>query len=73
MLPQEFFLDFNSPKSPFSEFLSHSDRKFTDYTNHFPDFNLESLKFFFTLNIVIMKNLTDFRKTVETGMDPRLK
>ena len=33
---------------------------------------MESLKFF-TNNIFIMKNLTDFRKTVETGMDPRLK
>ena len=24
-------------------------------------------------NIFIMKNLTDFRKTMENGMDPRLK
>ena len=39
--------------------------------DHFPDINFESFKFF-TKNIFIMKNLTDFRKTVETGMDPRL-
>ena len=38
--------------------------------DHFPDFNLESST---TIkNIFIMKNLTDFRKTVETGVDPRL-
>ena len=36
---------------------------------HFPDFILET---FFIKNIFIMKNLTDFRKTVETGVDPRL-
>ena len=35
---------------------------------HFPDFILEG---FFIRNIFIMKNLTDFRKTVETGVDPR--
>ena len=51
---------------PFPGFLSHSDGIFTDCPNHFP-FH------FFTKNIFIMKNLTDFRKTVETGMDPRLK
>ena len=32
--------------------------------------NLES--FLFIKNIFILKNLTDFRKTVETGLDPRL-
>ena len=57
---------------PFPGCLSHSDGIFTDCPNHFPDINFESLKFF-TKNIFIMKNLTDFRKTVETGMDPRLK
>ena len=31
-------------------------------------------KFFIvSKNIFIVKNLTDFRKTVETGVDPRLK
>ena len=33
------------------------------------DFNMESL---FIKNIFIMKNLTEFRKTVETGVDARL-
>ena len=56
---------------PFPGFLTHSDRIFTDCPNHFQDFNLESLKIF-TKNTFIIKNLTDFRKTVETGMDPRL-
>ena len=37
---------------------------------HFPDFNLESI--FITKNIFIMKNPTDFGKTVETGVDPCL-
>ena len=35
------------PKIFLAGFLSRSERKFTDYTNHFPDFNLESLKFFY--------------------------
>ena len=67
MLPCQFFWDFNSPKVPFPGSLSHSDRIFTDFSKHFPDINLESLKFF-TKNIFITKNLTDFRKTVESGM-----
>ena len=33
------------------------------------DFNTESL---FIKNIFIMNNLTEFRKTVETGVDARL-
>ena len=33
------------------------------------DFNMESL---FIKNIFIMKNLTELRKTVETGVDARL-
>ena len=36
----------------------------------FSRFQLGKFKVF-TKNIFIMKNLTDFRKTVETGMDPR--
>ena len=39
--------------------------------DHFPDFNLESATIIIK-NMFIMKNLTDFRKTVETGLDPRL-
>ena len=37
---------------------------------HFPDFNSESI--FITKNIFIMKNPTDFGKTVETVVDPWL-
>ena len=37
---------------------------------HFPDFNLESV---FIKSIFIIKNLTDFRKTVVTSVDPRLQ
>ena len=37
---------------------------------HFPGCNFESI--FITKNIFIMKNPTDFGKTVETGMDPSL-
>ena len=33
-------------------------------------YNLES--FLFIKNVSIMKNRTDFRKTVETDVDPRL-
>ena len=50
--------------------MSYSDKIFTSCPNHFLDFNLESLKFF-NKNIFSIKNLTDFRKTVENGMDPR--
>jgi len=38
-------------------------------SKNFPDFNLES---FFTKNILIIKNLADFHKMVETGVDPHL-
>ena len=34
------------------------------------DFNLES---FFVKNLFIMKNLTNLRKTAETGVNPRLQ
>ena len=37
---------------------------------HFPDFNLESI--FITKNVFIMKNPTDFGKTVKNGVDPCL-
>ena len=33
------------------------------------DFNLES---FFIKNLLRVRNLTNFRKTVETGVNPRL-
>ena len=35
--------------------------------HHFPDFNLD--KVFCIKNIFIMNDVTDFRKTVETGVD----
>ena len=35
-------------------------------------FYISTWKFFFYQNIFIMKNLTDFRETVETSVDPRL-
>ena len=35
-------------------------------------FQISSSKVFFIKNIFLMKNLTDFRKTLETGLDPRL-
>ena len=53
MLSQEIFWILTPPKSHFPGFLSHSDRIFTDHPNHYPDFDLESLKFF-TKNIFIL-------------------
>ena len=38
--------------------------------DHFPDFNLGS--FIIIKSMFIMKNVTDFRKTVETGVNPHL-
>ena len=35
-------------------------------------FQISTWKGFFIKNIIIMKNLTDFRKTLETGPGPRL-
>ena len=58
------FLDFNSLKSSFLGLL------WVIQTGYWPNFNLGS---FFLLGIYLfMKTLTDFRKTVETGVDPRL-
>ena len=71
LFPLGNFLEFWLPKVPFPGFLSNSDKIFTDCPHHFPDFILKS----FFLNqkyICYTKNLTDFRKTVETGVDPRL-
>ena len=50
-------MDFHSLKSPF-------------LTGYWPDSNLESV--FIIKNIFVMKNATDFRKMVETGVDPRM-
>ena len=52
----------------FRELVSVS--KFTGFLlNQLPDFTLEIV---FIKDIFIIKNLTDFLKTVETGMDPSL-
>ena len=40
------------------------------FPDHFPNFNLGS--FIIIKSMFIMKNLTDFRKTVETGVNPHL-
>ena len=58
------FLDFNSPKSPgFQGF-------WVIQTGYWPDLSLES--FIFITIYLFIKNLTDFRKTVETCVDPHL-
>ena len=61
--PPGNFLDFYSLKSPFLDFI-------VIQKGYWPDSNLESV--FIIKNIFVMKNVTDFRKTVETGVDPRL-
>ena len=65
MLPQDIFFDFNSLKSPFLGFRLIQTG---NCPNHFRDFNLE-FTFIKKYVLFIMKNLTDFRKMVETGMD----
>ena len=57
------FLDFNSPKSLFLGL-------WVIQTGYWPDFSLES--FIFIKIYLFIKNLTDFRKKVETGVDPHL-
>ena len=49
-------------KSPFLVFLVIP-------LGYWPDFNLESV--FIIKNKFVMKNVSDFVKTVETGVDPR--
>ena len=72
MHPVNFFNDyflffyFFTPQSRFS-WVSES---FSQDIGRISDFNLES--FFFTKTYLSMKTLTDFLKTVETGVDPRL-
>ena len=61
-LPRNY-LDFYSLKSPFLGFR-------VIQVGYWPDFNLESV--FIFKNIFNMKNVTDFRKTVKTGVDPHL-
>ena len=56
-------MDFNSLKSPFLGFQ-------VIQTGYWPELNLESV--FIIKSIFTMKYLTDFRKKVETGVDPRL-
>ena len=61
--PPGNFLDFHSLKSPFLDFI-------VIQTGYWLDSNSESI--FIIKNIFVMKIVTDFRKTVETGVDPRL-
>ena len=75
MYPREF-LDINSLKFPFRGFWfiewglnAWKLEKENICPDHFPDFYLESS--IIIKNMFIMKNLTDFRKTVETDVDPR--
>ena len=77
MLPQEIFWIL-TPISPLS-WVSESFRWDIGQFNsprikHFsaPFSRFQPGKFFFIKNIFIMKNLTDFRKTLETGPGPRL-
>ena len=56
-------LDFNSPKSPFLGF-------WVIQAGYWPDFNFES--FIFIKIYLFIKNLTEFHKMVETGVDPHL-
>ena len=59
----ENFLDFNSLKSPFLGLF------WVIQTGYWPDSNLGR---FLMEMYLFMKNLTDFRKTVKTGVDPHL-
>ena len=71
MLPRQIFLPFYSLKSPLL-WVSESFRSDIG-KNRSPwmkPCNLES--FLLIKNISIMKNLTDFRQTVVTGVHPRL-
>ena len=42
------------------------------WTGYWPEFIWKVFYLIFVENIFIMKNLTDFRKTLEAGVDPRL-
>ena len=63
LAPKRNYLDFYSLESPFLGFR-------VIQMEYRPDFNLESI--FIFKNIFNMKNVTYFRKTVETGVDPHL-
>ena len=64
LAPLRNYLDFYSLKSPFVGFR-------VIQMGYRPDFNLESV--FIFKNIFDIKNVPDFRKTVETGVDPHLQ
>ena len=66
---------FKVPEVPFPGFLSNGRKleKENICPDYFPDFNLESsIIVIVLLKMFIVKYLTDFRRTVETGVDPRL-
>ena len=64
LAPPRNYLDFYSLKSPSLGFR-------VIQMGYWPDFNLESV--FDFKDIFNMKNVTDFRKTVETGVDPHVQ
>ena len=64
LAPPGNYLDFYSLKSPSLGFR-------VIQMGYWPDFNLESV--FDFKDIFNMKNVTDFRKTVETGVDPHVQ
>ena len=73
--PLGIFWIFKVPEVPFPGFVSNGRKleKENICPDHFPDFNLESsIIDILLLKMFIVKNLIDFRKTVETGVDPRL-
>ena len=64
-------MSFKVPKVPFLGFLSNARKleKESIFPDYFPE---SSIIVILLLKMFILKNLTDFRKTVETGVDPRL-
>ena len=64
LAPPRNYLDFYSLKSPSLGFR-------VIQMGYWPDFNLESV--FDFKDIFNMKNVTDFRETVETGVDPHVQ
>ena len=69
MLPRVMFWIL-TPQSPLSWVSEPFRQDIYWLSKPFSRFQLGRFKVF-TKNISIMKYLTDFRKTVETGMDPR--
>ena len=71
-VPQGKFWDFNSPKSRFQCFWVIQSGYLLIVQTMFQFSTCEVLSFYYKCINFIVKNLTDFGKTVETGIDPRL-